>query len=115
MFIKDIKDLPTPEKLPEDIGDVEPREPIVREYFGRASHNSGNIIYLKQNLISLDRQGVRGNCNIFVLFEKKGNVLHTLYKDFFKETKIDYKDFATITAKVWKEPYNYIVFHISKK
>ena len=46
VYIKDIKGLPPPEKLPEDIknviifDDVEPREPIVRQHFCRGRHNN---------------------------------------------------------------------------
>ena len=119
VFIKDIKDLPTPEELPEDIkkliifDDVEPREPIIRKYFCRGRDNNCNMIYLNQNLFSLDRQGIRENCNIFLLFEQRGNVLNRLYDDFFKETEIVYKDFDTITTKVWEGRHNYLVIDLS--
>ena len=95
VFIKDGKKLPRPEELPEDltnkliiIDDVEPREPIIRKYFCRSRHNICNMIYPNQNLFSLDRQSVRENCNIFVLFEPRGNLLNRLYNDIFKETEI---------------------------
>ena len=108
MFIKDIKQLVPPEELPEDIkklmifDDVEPREPIIRKHFCRGRHNNCNMIYLNQNLFSLDRQGDRENCNMFVLFEHRGNVLHRLYNEF-----------DTITTNVWEEPHNYLVFDLS--
>ena len=94
-FIKDIKKL-VPQKVS----------------LGR--HKNCNMKRLHQNLFSLDRQGVRENCNIFVLFEKRGNVFHRIYNDFSKETEIDYKDFDHITTKVWEEPHNYLVFALSK-
>ena len=94
--------------------DVEPREPIIRKYFCRGRHNKCNSIYLNQNLLSLDRQVVRENSNKFVLFEQRGIVLHRLYSYFFKETEIDYREFDTITTKVWGEPHNYLVFDLSK-
>ena len=79
----------------------------------RGRHNC-NMIYLNQNLSSLDRRGVRENCNLFILFEQRGNVFHPLYKDFLNEVKVDYQDFAIITTKAWKEPDNYLVFDVSK-
>ena len=60
-FIKDIKDLPSPDKLPKDLkklmifDDVRAKEPVINEYFCRGRHNNCNMIYLNQNLFSLDR------------------------------------------------------------
>ena len=50
------------------------------------------MIYLNQNLFSLDRQNVRGNSNLFILFKQIGKALTSIYHDFFNETGIDYKD-----------------------
>ena len=64
-FIRDIKDLPSPDKLLKDLqklmifDDVRAKEPVINEYFCRNRHNNCNMIYLNQNLISLDRQSVR--------------------------------------------------------
>ena len=51
-FIKDIKDLPSPDKLPKVLkklmifDDVRAKEPIINEYFCRGRHNNCNMIYL---------------------------------------------------------------------
>ena len=94
--------------------DVRPKEPIMNEYFCRGRHNNCDMVYLNQNLFSLDRQSVRENCNIFILFEQRGNILQTIHRDFFNEYEISYRDFAKICNKVWREPYNYIVIDRSK-
>ena len=58
-FIKDIKDLQSPDQLPKDLkklmifDDVRTREPVINEYFCRGRHNNCNMIYLNQNLFSL--------------------------------------------------------------
>ena len=114
-FINGIKDLPSPDKLPKDLkklmifDDVRAKEPVNNEYFCRGRHNNCNMIYLNQNLFSLDRQSVRENCNLFILFEQRGKVLISIYQDFFNNVELSYNDFANICNKVWKEPYNYIV------
>ena len=119
-FIKDIKDLASPDKLPKDLkklmifDDVKAKEPVINEYFCRGRHNNCNMIYLNQNLFSLDRQSVRENCNLFILFEQRGKVLISIYQDFFNNVELRYNDFANICNKVWKEPYNYIVIDITK-
>ena len=94
--------------------DVRAKEPVIDEYFCRGRHNSCNMIYLNQNLFSLDRQSVRQNCNLFILFEQRGKVLALVYQDFFNNVELSYNDFANICNKVWKEPYNYIVIDITK-
>ena len=119
-FIKDIKDLPSPDKLPKDLkklmifDDFRAKEPVINEYFCRGRHNNCNMIYLNQNLFSLDRQSVRKNCNLFILFEQRGKVLISTYQNFFNNIELSYNDFANICNKVWKEPYNYIVIDITK-
>ena len=119
-FIEDIKDLPSPDKLPKDLkklmifDDVRAKEPVINEYFCRGRHNNCNMIYLNQNLFSLDRQSVRENCNLFILFELRGKVLISIYQDFFNNVELSYIDFANICNKVWKESYNYIVIDITK-
>ena len=94
--------------------DVRAKEPVINEYFCRGRHNYFNMIYLNQNLFSLDRQSVRENCNLFILFEQRGKVLASIYHDFFNNIELSYKDFAIICNMVWKEPYNYIVIDITK-
>ena len=116
-FIKDIKDLPSPHKLHKDLkklmifDDVRAKKPGINEYFCRGNCN---MIYLIQNLFSLDRQSVRENCNLFILFEQRGKVLISIYQDFFNNVELNYNDFANICNKVWKEPYNSFVIDITK-
>ena len=121
MFIKEIKELPPPDKLPKSLrklmifDDVEPKEQIIKHYFCRGRHKNCIMINLNQNLFFLDRRGVRENSNLFILFEQRGNVPYPLYKDFFNEIELVYDDFAILTTKVLKGPYNYLVLDVSKK
>ena len=114
-FIKDIKDLQSPDKLPKDLKKlmifyyVGAKEPVINEYFCRGRHNNCNMIYLNQNLFSLDRQSVRENSSLFILVEQRGKDLASIYQDFFNNVELIYNDFANICNKIWKEPYNYIV------
>ena len=72
------------------------------------------MIYLNQNLITIDRQSVRENFNLIILFEHRSKVLISIYQDFFNNVELSYNEFANICNKVWKEPYNYIVIVITK-
>ena len=59
IFIKDIKELPHPDKLPKDtkklmiFDDVKAKEPIINEYFCRARHENCDI-HLKQYIFSAE-------------------------------------------------------------
>ena len=54
-FIKDIKDLPSPDQLPKDLkklmifDDVRAKEPVINESFCRGRHNNCSMIYLNQS------------------------------------------------------------------
>ena len=81
MFIKDIKELPHPAKLPKDImklmifDDVIAKEPIINEYFCGARHENCDMIYLKQNIFSADRLKVKEKGNLFIFFEPSGKAI----------------------------------------
>ena len=72
------------------------------------------MIYINRNLFFLDRQIVREDCNIFVLFEQRGKTLTSIYQDFFNEAELTYKDFFNLCNEVWRESYNNIVIDISQ-
>ena len=114
-FFKDIKELPHPDKLPKDIkkfmifDDVIAKEPIINEYFCRARHENCDMIYLKQNIFSADRQIVREKCNLFIFFEQTGKIITAIYYDHFTGSQLNYNDFCNICEKVWSRPYKYIV------
>ena len=60
------------------------------------------MIYLNQNLFSLDRESVRENCNLFILFEQRGKVLASIYQGFFNNIELSYNDFANISKRYGK-------------
>ena len=84
-FVKDIKDLLSPDQLPKDLkklmifDDVRAKETVINEYFCRGRHNNFIMMYLNQNLFTIDRQSVRENCNQFTLFEQRGKVLISIF------------------------------------
>ena len=52
------------------------------------------MIYFNQNLFTIDRQSVRENCNLFILFEQTGKVLTSIYQDFFNNVEFNYIEFT---------------------
>ena len=118
MFIRDIKELPHPDKIPKDIkklvifDDVIGKEPIINKYICR--QENCDMIYLKQHVFSADRQNVRENCNLFIFFEQTGKAITAIYYDHITGSQLSYNDFSIICEKVWSRPYNYIAIDKSK-
>ena len=83
-FVKDIKDLPSPDQLPKDLKKLmifdDFREPVINEYFCRGRHNNCNMIYLNQNLFTIDRQSVRENCIKFFYLNKEVKSSYQYFK-----------------------------------
>ena len=69
--------------------DVRPKEPVSNEYLCRGRYNNFNMIYLNQNLFSLDRHSFRGYSNLSILIEQRGRALTSIYQDFFNEAELD--------------------------
>ena len=51
--------------------DVRANEPPINEYFCRGRHNKCNMIHLNQNLFTRNRQSIRENRYLFILFEQR--------------------------------------------
>ena len=51
-------------------------------------------------MFSTDSKCVRENCNLFILFEQRGNVLNRIYNDFHHNREITYDNFATISSLI---------------
>ena len=58
--------------------DVRTKETVINEHFSRGRLSNCNMIYLNQNLFTIDRQSVRENCHLFILFEQRGKVLTSI-------------------------------------
>ena len=88
-FIKEREKIVPPDQLPKDIkkfmisDDVRAKEPIINEYFCRGWHNNCNMIYLNQNPLTIDRQNVRENCNVFFYLNKEVMSSNLYIKIFF--------------------------------
>ena len=74
--------------------DVGGREPVFNEFFCRGRHCNCNMIYLKQNKFSSDRQNVRENFNLFIFFEERGRATTDIYLDFFNRAVLRYDDYV---------------------
>ena len=86
--------------------DVIAKEPFINENFYRARQKNCDMIYLKQNIFSGDRQNVRENSNLFIFFEQTGKAITGIYYDHFTGSQFIYNDFSNICEKCgpWSRP-----------
>ena len=88
------------------IDDVIAKEPFDNEYFCRARLENCDMICLKQNIFSADRQNVSEKFYLFIFFEQTGRAVTAIYYDHFTGSQLSYSDFKNICEKVWSRPYN---------
>ena len=81
--------------------DKRAKKPVINEYFCRRRRNNCNMISFNQNLFSLERQSLRGNCIMFFLFEKRGKIISTKYIDLFDDYEMKNNDFPSLCNDVW--------------
>ena len=71
--------------------------------FCRGRYKNCNMIYLNQNLFSLDRQNVRENCKMFILLQQNVKTLTSIHQDFFNDAELNFKNFIRLCNELWKE------------
>ena len=68
---------------------LEPKNQLLMNTLVEVERNNNcNMIYLNQNLFTIDRRSVRENCNLFILFEQRSKVLISIYQDFFNNVEL---------------------------
>ena len=83
-----MQSLPTRDQLPKQLQKllifdyVKSKEPVIKEYFCRGRHKNCKMINPNQVLILLDRQNVRENGNLFILFQQRGKALTSIHQVF---------------------------------
>ena len=74
--------------------DVGAKETIFNEFYCRTKHRNCSMIYFNQNLFALDRQSVEEICNLFILFEQRGNSVNLIHREFYNDREFTYTTFA---------------------
>ena len=60
------------------------------------------MIYLNQILFTIDRQSVRENCNLFILFEQRGKLFISIHQDFFNNVELSDDDLVIYVIRYGK-------------
>ena len=90
---------------------INENQEIMNMYFTRGRHSNANVIYIAQNLIKLDRQDIRTNANLFILFKQLYGDLSRFFRDVITTDKTEHTKFLQKAKVCLKKPYGYIAIN----
>src|SRR6266496_769557 len=85
---------------------------IIKEYFTTGRHNNVNIFYLAQSFYKIEKDCIRDNMNMLILFRQGKKTLRCIYDDIVSGDMDDINEFFEICYNAWKKPHDFIVIII---
>ena len=82
-----------------------------QSYYTRGRHSSCDSFYISQNYFKLDRQTIRENSNLIILFPQNPKSLAHIHSDHCGE--ISFQDFKDFCNRVWSEKYNFVTLDLT--
>lgn len=86
----------------------------IRDYFAMGRHNHIDCFYLNQTYSKIPKQLVRDNANLIILFKQDDANLRHAYEEHVC-SDMTWSTFRGMCAKIWNEPYNYVVIDKDSK
>ena len=87
------------------------RQNKCQSFYTRGRHSNCDSFYISQNYFKLDRQTIRENSNLIILFPQNPKNLQHIHADHCNELAFqDFKDFCNL---VWSEPFNFVTLDLS--
>ena len=87
----------------------------IQNFYSRGRHSNLQCFYISQDYHHLDRQTIRVNANLLILFKLPRKDFTHIYDDIvaFDEDDLaptcDFKTFHEFTKRVWNEPYEFML------
>jgi hypothetical protein len=87
----------------------------IKNFYSRGRHSNMQCFYISQDYHHLDRQTIRVNSNLLILFKLPKKDLSHIYDDIVSfneddlEPKCDYKTFEKFCKKVWDKKYEFML------
>ena len=119
-FYDDCKLIPDPSSLDEQeknlmIFDdcILEKQSKAQSYYTRGRHSNCDCFYISQNYFKLDRQTIRENSNLIILFPQNSKNLNHIHADYCSEISIEqFKNFCNL---VWSKKYNFVTLDLTGK
>lgn len=82
----------------------------VRDYFAMGRHRFIDCFYLNQTYSKVPKQLIRDNANLIVLFKQDDINMKHVYQEHVN-TDMTWNEFREMCAKVWNDPFSYLVIN----
>lgn len=83
------------------------RQDKIREYYSMGRHKSIDTAFLTQTYSKVQKQVLRDNCNVIVLFKQDDTNLKHVF-DEHVSSDLSFDDFKMLCAECWKEKYGFL-------
>ena len=117
-FFDDCKLIPDPSELNDQEKNLMVFDDCILEkqnkaqsYYTRGRHSSCDSFYISQNYFKLDRQTIRENSNLIILFPQNPKSLVHIHADHCGE--LSFKEFKDFCNRVWSEKYNFVTLDLT--
>lgn len=81
---------------------------VMRDYFCFGRHKNTDCFYLCQTYSSIQKQLIRDNANLIVIFHQDNTNLKHIYDDHVN-VDMSYQLFKDLCSLCWREPYGFVV------
>jgi len=88
---------------------------IPKSYFTRGRHNNADCFYIAQNYLKVDRQSIRTNANLIIMFKQPKKDLQQFYSDYVQIDIKDYKTFEDFCNRAWEDDYGYTIIEVANR
>ena len=117
-FFDDCKQIPDPSALNDKEKNLMIFDDCILEkqnkaqsYYTKGHHSLRNCFYISQNYFKLDRQTIRENSNLIILFPQNPKSLAFIHSDHCGE--IPFQNFKDFCNQVWNEKYNFVTLDLT--
>lgn len=126
---KDSNAIPSPQEVDRNYKNLfifddcyaEKKQSPISEYYIRGRHSNIQCFYIAQNYIKLERQTVRANANLLILFKQPMRDRQSIYSDLVSidedvlKPTCDFQTFKKFSNKVWDKQYEFMLIDKSEQ
>lgn len=91
------------------------KQDCVKNLFCMGRHYQCDVFYLTQTLSKLNKQLIRDNANLIILFKQDLINLKHSYNDFAINCDMTFGDFEKFCQEVWRQKYGFVVIDLDSE
>jgi hypothetical protein len=87
---------------------------VIKYYFVRGRHKNISCVYLTQSYTKVDKQLIRGNCDVFCIFRQDPKYMKAIFDEYVC-SDFTVERFKEICNSCWNEDYGFLTIDTTKK